>query len=195
MTVGDGDLTLRTYQDPANAGPNNPWVEGGAALWLNVDGMNDPTYGEYLVRSRVTSATGVTQVMTLWTDTTWPPEIDFNESNGTNESTGHEWYNGPNGPTSLQPAVSLSPPQVDLTQWHTWGVITTPSTITYTVDGTTWATTPNYITMPTHLTLQQMIWPCDDPYETCPSSATPPEVDMQIDWVVVYAPTDNTGNP
>jgi hypothetical protein len=186
VTVGNGLLTLRTYQDPANAGPNNRWVEGGVALWLNVNGASDPTYGEYLVRSRVTSATGVTQVMTLWTDTTWPPEIDFNESNGTNSSGATEWYNGANGPTQLQPGV---PSGVDLTQWHTWGVITTPSTITYTVDGTIWATMPNHVTTPTHLTLQQMIWPCADPYEACPSSSTPPEVDMRIDWVVVYSPS------
>jgi hypothetical protein len=185
VTVGNGLLTLRTYQDPAHAGPNSPWVEGGVALWLNVNGASDPIYGEYLVRSRVTSATGVTQVMTLWTDTTWPPEIDFNESNGTNSSGATEWYNGANGPTQLQPGV---PSGVDLTQWHTWGVITTPSTITYTVDGRVWATMPNYVTTPTHLTLQQMIWPCADPYEACPSSSTPPEVDMQIDWVAVYSP-------
>jgi hypothetical protein len=180
VTVGNGLLTLRTYQDPARAGPNSPWVEGGVALWPN----SSLTYGEYLVRSRVTSATGVTQVMTLWTDTTWPPEIDFNESNGTNSSGATEWYNGANGATQLQPGV---PSGVDLTQWHTWGVITTPSTITYTVDGKTWATMPNYVATPTHLTLQQMVWPCADPYETCPNSSTPPEVDMQIDWVAVYS--------
>ena len=181
VTVGKGLLTLRTYQDPAHAGPNSAWVEGGASLWPN----SPLTYGEYLVRSRVTSATAVTQVMILWTDTTWPPEIDFNESNGTNSSGATEWYNGANGATQLQPGV---PSGVDLTQWHTWGVITTPSTITFTVDGKTWATMPNYVTTPTHLTLQQMVWPCADPYETCPSSSTPPEVDMQIDWAAVYSP-------
>lgn len=181
VTVGNGLLTLRTYQDPVHAGPNSPWVEGGVALWPN----STLTYGEYLVRSRVTSATGVTQVMTLWTDNTWPPEIDFNESNGTNSSGATEWYDGANGATQLQPGVSSG---VDLTQWHTWGVITTPSTITYTVDGRTWATMPNHVTTPTHLTLQQMIWPCADPDEACPSSSTPPEVDMQIDWVAVYSP-------
>ena len=181
VTVGNGLLTLRTYQDPTHAGPNSPWVEGGVALWPN----SSLTYGEYLVRSRVTSATGVTQVMTLWTDNTWPPEIDWNESNGTNSSGATEWYNGTNGAMQIQ----AGPSGVDLTQWHTWGVITTPSTITYTVDGKVWATMPNNVTTPTHLTLQQMIWPCADPYETCPSSSTPPEVDMQIDWVAVYSPT------
>jgi hypothetical protein len=184
VKVGNGLLTLRTYQDPAHAQPYSRWVEGGLALWLNVNGASDPTYGEYLVRSRVTSATGVTQVMILDTDATWPPEIDFNESDGANSSNATEWYKGPNGPTKL-PA---GPSNVNLTQWHTWGVITTPSTITYTVDGTIWATMPNHVTTPTHLALQQMIWPCADPYEACPSSSTPPEVDMQIDWVVVYSP-------
>ncbi len=184
MTVGNGLLTLRTYRDPAHAQPYSPWVEGGVALFPN----SPLTYGQYLVRSRVTSASGVTQVMLLWPDSgSWPPEIDFNESNGTNSSAATVVWNSsdPIG-TQLQPG---HPSGVDLTQWHTWGVTVTPSVITFTVDGTPWWSVSNPgVTTPTHLALQQMVWPCADPYEACPRSSTPPEVDMQIDWVVVYSP-------
>ena len=171
VVEGGGLLSLEAYGG----------VEGGAALWLNVNGASDPTYGEYLVRSRV-SGLGVTQVMTLYSDGTWPPEIDWNESNGTNASSAHEWYNGSGGPTR----IDGGPSGVDLTQWHTWGVITTPSTITYTVDGNVWASMPNYVTTPTHLTLQQMLWPASDPYEQATGPIPPAsEVDLQVDWVVV----------
>ena len=84
ITVGNGMLTLHAYKDPAHGGPNSPWVEGGIDQWPAGVLVN----GEYLVRSRVSSATGVTEVALLWPDDdNWPPEIDFNESNGTNEST------------------------------------------------------------------------------------------------------------
>ena len=67
--------------------------------------------------------------------------------------------------------------------------IITPSTITYTVDGRTWATLPNYVTVPTNLALQQMLWPADDPWESATGPVPPTtEVDMQVDWVVVYSP-------
>ena len=183
VTVGNGLLTLRTYQDPAHAGPNrSTWVEGGIDLWPT----GVLTNGEYLVRSRVTSAAGVTQVMILWPNSDqWPPEIDFNESNGTNESTAHLWYGTASDPQVLH-SVTLT--NVNLTQWHTWGVIVTPLTITYTLDGTTWATMPNQEQVPMHLAIQQQVWPCSNQSEVCPSASTPPEVDLQVDWVVVYAP-------
>jgi beta-glucanase (GH16 family) len=185
VTVGNGALTLRTYKDPAHAGPRSPWVEGGIDLWPS----GVLTDGEYLVRSRVTSATGVTEVMLLWPNSdNWPPEIDFNESNGTNESTAHLIYGSASQPQTTQ-SVTLTPATVNLTQWHTWGVIVTPTTITYTVDGKTWATMANHEQVPMHLALQQQVWACNNTAgRACPSAATPSEVDMQIDWVVVLAP-------
>jgi hypothetical protein len=182
VTVGNGVLTLRTYQDPTHAGPNrSAWVEGGIDLWPT----GVLTNGEYLVRSRVTSAIGVTQVMILWPDhQPWPPEIDFNESNGSNESTAHFWYGTASNPLTQGASVA----SVDLTQWHTWGVIVTPSLISYTLDDVVWATMPNHEQVPMDLALQQQVWVCGGT-EFCPTSATPSEVDMQIDWVVVNAPT------
>ncbi len=185
VTVGGGVLTLRTYRDPGHAGPDSPWVEGGIDLWPS----GVLTDGEYLVRARVTSATGVTEVMLLWPNSDdWPPEIDFNESNGTNESTAHLIYGSASHPQMTQ-SRTLTPATVNLTQWHTWGVIVTPTTITYTVDGKTWASMVNHEQTPMHLALQQQVWACNNTSgRACPSAATPSEVDMQIDWVVVLAP-------
>lgn len=181
VTVGNGHLILHTYQDPSHAGPNrSTWVEGGIDLWPTAVLTN----GEYLVRSRVTSAVGVTQVMILWPDHQfWPPEIDFNESNGTNESTAHFWY----GTASNPQTISSSPGKVDLTKWHTWGVIVTPATISYLLDGRTWATVTNHEQVPMDLAIQQQVWSCGGS-EVCPSQATPSHVELEVDWVAVYAP-------
>jgi beta-glucanase (GH16 family) len=185
VTVGGGVLTLRTYKDPAHAGPNSPWVEGGIDLWPS----GVLTDGEYLVRSRVSSAIGVTEVMLLWPNNdNWPPEIDFNESNGTNESTAHLIYGSASHPQMTQ-SGTLTPATVNLTQWHTWGVIVTPTTVTYTVDGRTWASMANHETAAMHLAIQQQVWACNNTSgRACPSAATPSQVDMQIDWVEVLAP-------
>ena len=186
VTVGNGLLTLRTYKDPAHAGPHSPWVEGGIDQWPAGVLKN----GEYLVRSRVTSAVGVTQVMLLWPNQSRgiPREIDFNESNGTNETTAHLIYGRKSDP-HMEQSVTLAFPTVDLTQWHTWGVIVTPKTITYTVDGRTWATMVNHEQVAMHLALQQQVWACGNTSErACPGASTPAEVDFQIDWVAVYAP-------
>ena len=182
VTVGNGMLTLHAYKDPAHAGPNSPWVEGGIDQWPAGVLIN----GEYLVRSRVSSATGVTEVALLWPDDdNWPPEIDFNESNGTNESTATLIWGTADQQYHLQDRV----PHVDLRQWHTWGVIVTPRTITYSLDGKRWATMANQEQVAMHLALQQQVWACDNQSDrVCPSAATPKEVDLQVAWVAVYAP-------
>jgi len=184
ITVGNGMLTLHAYKDPAHGGPNSPWVEGGIDQWPAGVLIN----GEYLVRSRVSSATGVTEVALLWPDDdNWPPEIDFNESNGTNESTATLIW----GTAGRQYHLQARVPQVDLTQWHTWGVIVTPKTITYTLDGTTWAKMANHEQVAMHLALQQQVWACDNQSDrVCPNTATPKAVNLQVDWVVVYAPNN-----
>ena len=80
VTVGGGVLQINTSQDPAF---NNEWVTGGTCL-CNITGQ---TYGAYFVRSRMTGA-GPTGVELLWPDANvWPPEIDFNETNGSSSAT------------------------------------------------------------------------------------------------------------
>jgi hypothetical protein len=188
VEVSDGMLILQTYEDPAHyGGPSSdtPWVEGGVSGFAGLQ----QTYGEYLVRSRVTSTTGVTEVELLWpASDSWGPEIDFNESNGTAGFTTATLHWG-SGTDAQQESQTL---QIDLTQWHTWGVIWSPGQVVYTVDGVVWATmtTPNAPSVPMVLDLQQQVWPCGGNWEACPSSSTPAEVDMDVDWVVAYAPND-----
>ena len=173
VVVSNGLLQLNTWQDPAY---NNEWVTGG----LCQCGLSR-TYGAYFIRSRVTGP-GPTNVELLWPSApVWPPEIDFNETNGSSSGTSatNIWDLTGSNRSQQQSFVS-----VDMTQWHTWGVVWTPTSITYTVDGREWGKFTNPADIPNQamtLDLQQQTW-CASGW-ACPT--TPQS--MQIDWVAEYA--------
>ena len=169
--VSGGMLQLNASQDPAY---NDEWVTGGVCQC----GYSQ-TYGAYFVRSRVTGP-GPTGVELLWPlANTWPPEVDFNETGGGTTSTSATLHFGS---TNSQDQQTLT---IDMTQWHTWGVIWTPSSITYTVDGRAWATVAVSSEIPNQamtLDLQQQTW-CGSGW-ACPTS----NQSMDVDWVAEYAP-------
>jgi len=174
VVVGAGVLGLNTYQDPTYKGE---WVTGG----LCQCGVSH-TYGAYFVRSRLTGA-GPTQVELLWpVGHNWPPEIDFDETYGsTDGSMATLHYTSSND--QIQRTVSI-----DMTQWHTWGVIWTPASVTYTVDGNVWGIANNASAVPDApmtLDIQQQTW-CSSNY-ACPTS----NQSTYVDWVAEYTPTPN----
>jgi outer membrane protein OmpA-like peptidoglycan-associated protein len=174
VVVSNNMLQLNTFQDPQFS---NAWVEGGVAK-----SSAPHTYGAYFVRSRTTGP-GPTQVELLWPTGGWPPEIDFNETYGgvvATQATLH--YTGANS----QIHTNLT---IDMTAWHTWGVIWTPTSITYTVDGSVWGTVTDAAAIPDQpmtLNLQQQIW-CSSGF-ACP---TTPE-SMDINWVAEYVTGANS---
>lgn len=171
VVVSNGFLSLNTFQDPAYG---NEWVTGGLCQCAVSN-----TYGAYFVRSRVTGA-GPTNVELLWPTYGWPPEIDFNETYGGTTSTSATVHFGA---SNSQDGRTLN--SIDMTQWHTWGVIWTPESITYTVDGQVWGTVTNTSEIPDQpmtLDLQQQTW-CSSGF-ACPTSPQ----SMQISWVAEYTP-------
>jgi outer membrane protein OmpA-like peptidoglycan-associated protein len=171
VIVGSGMLSLNTYQDPTY---NNEWVSGGLCM------CGAPTtYGAFFVRSRETGP-GPTVVELLWPVEKWPPEIDFNETSGIVTSNFATLRYGPGG---RQTQVRRT---VDMTEWHTWGVVWTPTSIAYTVDGHVWGRVqiPSRVPhAPMTLNLQQQTW-CSSNY-ACPNSPQ----STQVDWVSVYKAT------
>jgi hypothetical protein len=169
VVVGGGVLSLNTWQDPAY---NNEWVTGGLCQCGHAQ-----TYGAYFVRTRVTGA-GPTAVELLWpAANVWPPEVDFNETGGTTTATSATVHFG------TANSIDQRSLTIDMTQWHTWGVIWTPTSITYTVDGRAWGTVAVTSEIPNQamtLDLQQQTW-CSSGW-ACP---TAPQ-SMQIDWVAEY---------
>ena len=170
VVVSGGLLSLNTYQDPSY---NNEWVTGGVCQC-----GQSQTYGAYFVRSRVTGA-GPTNVELLWPSANvWPPEIDFNETGGQTQGTSATVHWGAGNSQDQRTTDG-----VDMTQWHTWGVIWTATTITYTLDGAVWGTISNSSEIPTipmTIDLTQQTW-CSSGW-ACPT--TPQS--MQINWVAEY---------
>lgn len=168
VTVRGGLLRLNAWRDPAD---DDAWVTGGVCQC----GI-DRTYGAYFVRSRVTGP-GPTEVELLWPKVGWPPEVDFNETDGTVSRTMATVHF-----TSQNDEVHrlLS---IDMARWHTWGVVWTPTSITYTVDGRKWGS----ITVPSEvphtemtLDLTQQTW-CESGF-ACPTA----DESTYINWVAEY---------
>jgi hypothetical protein len=179
VNVAAGLMVISTYRDPAY---NNEWVTGGTCLCGNNLAQ---LYGAWFVRSRVTGA-GPTSVELLWPDTNiWPPEIDFNESGGATTSETATTHFGANN------SIVQSSLTIDLTKWHTWGVIWSPTSIIYTVDGRYWASVTNPAEIPKvsmHLSIQSQTWCGASPAWACPTS----NQQTLVDWVAEYAPTSPT---
>ena len=177
VTISGGMVQLTTSPDSAST---NGWVSGG------VGQIGNPlTYGAFFVRSRMTGI-GPTQVELLWPVAGWPPEIDFDETYGgdtSEEATLH--YTS----TNLEIHNELT---IDMTQWHTWGVVWTPDSIIYTVDGNEWdsVTTPADIPdQPMNLDIQQQTW-CESGF-ACPTASA----STDGDWVTEYSPTSSSSPP
>lgn len=171
VTMGSGLLQLNSWQDPSYG---NTWATGGVCQC-----SVNRTYGAYFVRSRLTGP-GPTVVEMLMPQVGWPPEIDFNE---TRQSDGNTIATLHHTSADLQIYRQL---YIDETQWHTWGVIWTPTSITYTVDGHAWGsiTEPSVVPdQPMHLDLTQQTW-CSSGF-ACPNTPQSTE----IDWVAEYTPT------
>jgi beta-glucanase (GH16 family) len=175
VSVSNNLLNLTATQDaaanPSSAGGN--WITGGVCLC----GQTGQLYGAYFYRARITGP-GPTTVGLLWPDANvWPPEIDFNETGGgTTGTSATTHYSSSN--SQIQSTMSI-----DMTKWHTFGVVWTPTSIIYTVDGRQWGIDTNVSSIPTipmHLSLQQQTW-CASGW-ACPTSPQ----STQVEWVAQY---------
>lgn len=169
VVVDDGTLQLLTYRDPNY---HDGWVTGGLCQCSVAH-----IYGAYFVRSRVTGK-GPNEVELLWPVTNqWPPEIDFNETGGSIVSSSSSLHYGTSN------IVVRHHVNINMTQWHTWGVIWMPNEVIYTVDGRIWGVDQGSATIPKvpmTLDLEQRTI-CSENRQ-CPSSP----VTMYVDWVAEY---------
>lgn len=170
VVVDHGVLTLSTFRD-SHFGGN--WVTGGICS-CGIPRL----YGAFFVRSRVTGP-GPNEAELLWPESDiWPPEIDFNESPSVaSTSATIHW--------SVLNRFQQWFLHVNLTKWHTWGVIWTPTKVLLTLDGRQWGETtaiykiPN---VPMRLDLEQRT-KCSQNVE-CPTQPT----SLVVDWVEEFRP-------
>jgi beta-glucanase (GH16 family) len=146
--------------------------------------VRQTSYGAFFVRSRQTGS-GPNEVELLWPqDNSWPPEIDFNETGGqSNLSSGTIHWTVVNHQIQYHVAT-------DLSQWHTWGVIWTPQSVIFTLDGQPWATDEVSASVPHQpMTIDIEQRTVCDPLTQCPSQPT----SLLVDWVAAFSPSPSAG--
>lgn len=171
VVVKDGLLRLNTWKDPRY---QNRWVTGG----LCQCGVAK-TYGAYFVRSRITGP-GPNEVELLWpASNRWPPEIDFNETGGKVNATSSTLHF-----TAIN-QIDQRFVTIGMSQWHTWGLIWTPTSISYVVDGQVWG----FISAKSEITVKPMTLDFEQ-LAFCQAGRLCPQrpVSMLIDWVAEYTP-------
>ncbi len=171
VVVKNSELILNTFKDRAF---HKKWVTGGLCQCGYAQ-----TYGAYFVRSRQTGS-GPNDAELLWPKAAvWPPEIDFNENGGRSNGTSSTVHFGSTN------HIDQRFVRIDMTKWHTWGVIWGPSSIIYTVDGHQWAS----ITAKTEIPHQPMTLDIEQRVRCATGSQCPSQpVSMIIDWVAEYKP-------
>ncbi|MDH2903649.1 MAG: glycoside hydrolase family 16 protein [Actinomycetota bacterium] len=168
LIVAQGLLRLKTYRDPSNS---NAWTTAGLCQ------CGRPfTYGAVFVRSRQIGS-AVNSAELLWpNDNSWPPEIDFNEdlfrtkfTTATIHWTGNQ--------------TNFHVLKIDVSRWHTYGVVWTPLFILFTVDGRPWhefAVPTSIPHQPMNVDFEQRV-NCPSP-KYCPRQPSA----LLIDWLVEY---------
>ncbi len=165
-----GLMELLTYRNPRWG---DRWVTGGIC-----ECGTSQVYGAYFVRSRITGP-GPNEVELLWPLTNkWPPEIDFNETGDKVTGTTSSVHFG------VHDTIVRRSVRVDMRRWHTWGVIWTARSITYTVDGRVWGTFNQRKNIPrVRMTLDfEQVTQCPANRD-CPTA----EENMYVDWSAEYA--------
>jgi len=168
VVVSGGMVRLIASKDAAGQ-----WVTGGIS-----QSSVGRAYGAYFVRSRVTGP-GPDENEMLWpVAPVWPPEVDFNEMGYATTATAWTVHYG-HGSAFVQTTH-----RVNMERWHTWGLIWTPQSMTFTIDGRPWGVLTDYAEIPHQkmmLDVQQQVW-CQ-PDLACPKRASA----IEVDWVAEYA--------
>ena len=185
VTVSNGELHLRTT---ANDDPQRPdtYSTGGVGFYGDTQ-----EYGMYLIRMKGDHEPSlqISNIVLLWParQGVWPPEIDFYEDGGGSRAAyTASLHPGPNGDDCCVIRHSMSNTG---TQWHTYGVIWTPTSITYTIDGKQWAKVqPGEVSSPGSWPTMQMTLDLQS-QNLGPAQPSHPVETMTVAWVAEYAPS------
>lgn len=174
--VSGGSLNLKTYK----AGTND-WRSAGVS---GAKGFS-AAKGKWVLRAKFDRAYGIGYAFLLMPKGGgWPPEIDIAEgtAGGPRVMSTLHW-------SSSNFTDSRSNYNVDMTQWHTYGVVITDNKAQFTVDGAVW-TTINNSNVP-----RGQMWigfqagakaPISTATGEVVGSKTPQSSKIYIDWVAHY---------
>ncbi|NKY57002.1 glycoside hydrolase family 16 protein [Nocardia flavorosea] len=184
--VRDGILVLQGYEKFGRL------VTGGAGMWSHAQ-----QYGKWEVRVRADPSDAVTYHLLLWPENEiWPPEVDFAESFGGGRAYIDAFVHWTDAQGQAHKAKQALPG--DFTQWQTLGVEWLPGEIRYTLNGRVWGTeTGDRVpSVPMWLGIQAQAGGCQkalaDGMPPCPWVGTPALTEIQVDWVSVYEPAEQS---
>jgi len=156
------------------------WTSGGVSSGEGVI----RTQGQWLVRAKLDKAPGIGFAFLLYpAGGGWPPEVDFAEgAMGGSRILSTLHYDSDNK------RILKYLNDVDLSQWHTYGVIMYKDTLSYTIDGRIWFQLQSYGVpkVPMWMGLQTNAKPCDGVNLECVTAATPRTSSVHIDWAAHY---------
>ena len=179
VSVSNGMLVISGYRDPRDP---RPWATGGVSTGPSLD----RTYGKFLVRFRFDSGIGIAHAILLWPARgTSSDEIDFSEDDAGRRIRTHATVH-----YGRDNSMIGKWKRVNLTEWHTVGVEWLKHIVRFTLDGQVWFVIrgKSVPAVPMALAIQTQSWPCVAKWGRCPNSTTPRVVNLDVDWVVAYAP-------
>ncbi|MBA8793372.1 hypothetical protein FHX74_000977 [Friedmanniella endophytica] len=172
----DGIFQLNTHF------ANGQWSSAG----MSSDRGFSAVGGKWVIKAKFDRAYGVGYAFLLYPHGgAWPPEVDFAEGTFGGPSIMATLHYG-SAQQNFQIQRWLT--KVDMTQWHTYGVIIGANQIDYTIDGRVWGTvqTENTPKVPMWLGVQAGVKDCARSTGECLSSATPTSSNISIDWIAHY---------
>ncbi|NVO25750.1 family 16 glycosylhydrolase [Donghicola mangrovi] len=182
FSISEGILSITAVRTPDHLKEEiaETWLSGS----LETHGTFEQTYGYFEVRAKTPAGQGLWPAFWLVpSDYTWPPESDILEALGSLPNVYRAATHGALWGDKVTIADSWLVPDTS-EEFHTYGVLWTPQTLTYTFDGMIMLRTPTPANMHTphslHLNLALGGWDGD------PDDTTPDGASFEVDYVKVW---------
>jgi Ca2+-binding RTX toxin-like protein len=183
VSVGNGAATIGITKMA-----DGSWATGGLSTTPNQWNPGFAfTYGKVEIMAKMSAeVTGMGPCFLLWpaANGVWPPELDILETPKGNGMATQHWPDPVTGGDVYESHIY----DIDLTQWHVYGLEWTPDRVTMTVDGQAMHTyTQNIPTQKMTVGLQGHVGaPGDTWYGGVPGADAPNRYDIMVDFVRVY---------
>ena len=183
VSVGNGMLDIGITRQA-----DGSWSTGGVSTTPNQWNPGFAfTYGKVEIMAKMSAeVTGMGPCFLLWpaAQGVWPPELDILEAPKGNGMVTQHWAD----PKTGGDVYESHNYDVDLTQWHVYGLEWTPDRVTMTIDGQAMHTyTQNIPTQKMTVGLQGHVGAASDTwYGGVPAADAPGRYDIMVDFVRVY---------
>jgi len=177
--TSNGSMVLRT-RDAGGGDWRSAGVSGAPGF--------SATAGKWAMRAKFDRGYGIWYSFLLYPKGGgWPPEVDIAEgtAGGPRIMSTFHW----SGANLTDSRFKYG---VDMSQWHTYGVVLSSGKLQFTIDGVVWATMLNSASprIPMWLGLQAGVKACPGSTGECVSSSqTPKDSKIYIDWVAHWKAT------